>query len=253
MTTTYTQLQLHLSRYEYKRGQYTGDAPADYRRRAKNNFRVRKFVSEDAFGIKFYNANLITAYPNGDIVIDCAGWGNRVTTGAAMYYALSKFGAAPMGFGSGKFMGLSQLFLSLPTGRVVYYDGIRLNEAGEVISELRQFKRKQIDKVKVKALNEGMAESGFKDVFRLLHSTVTPEDARCTNRPPPIVEVLTSKEHAEHWPTVIAQAAFFNYNRWYQPAVEGTGAETWARVMNAAKSNMYEVIETDITKIGEMK
>jgi len=253
MTTTYTRLKEHLEAHIYKRGQYKGDAPADYSRRASNSFRVRKFVSGDAFGVKKHNANLITAYPNGDIVLHCDGWGKSVTTGQAMNYALSKFGAAPMGFGSGKFMGMSQLFLSLPAGRVMYYDGIRLNEAGEVISELKPFLRKQIDKVKVKALNEGMAESGFKDVFRLLHGTVTLADVRCTSRPPPIVEMLTSKEHAEHWPTVVAQAAFFNHSRWNMPNVEGTGAETWARVMNAAKSNMYEVVETDITKIGEMK
>ena len=243
MTTTYTQLQLHLSRHEYKRGQYTGDAPADSSRRSKTDFRVRKYG--DTYTVRFHNADLITAHPNGDIVLNCNGWGNSVTTGQAMHYSL-RFCDSYIGFGSTRLMGLSQLYLLLganPPTKVKYYDGIRLNGDGAVISELKPFLRKQIDKAQVKALNEGMAESGFKDVFRLLHGTVTREDARCTNRPPPIVEMLTSKEHAEHWPTVIAQAAFFN--------VEGTGAETWARVMNAAKSNMYEVVETDITKIGE--
>ena len=251
MTTTYTQLQLHLSRHEYKRGQYTGDAPADSGRRTKTNFRVRKFVSEDAFGIKFYNANLITAYPNGDIVLHCKGWGDSVTTGQAMNYALSKFGAAPMGFGSGKFMGLSQLFLSLPTGRVVYYDGIRLNEAGEVISELRQFKRKQIDKVKVKALNEGMAESGFKAMFKILHATAKVEDYEGDGHARSVEDVITNSFHSNHWAWVVADNAYMsNKYRWQPKSKEkATASMTWSRIMSKAKQGMYEEVDTGITKM----
>ena len=248
MTTT-SQLQLHLSRYGYKRGQYTGDAPADYRRRAKNNFRVRKYG--DTYTVRFHNANLVTAYPNGDIVIDCAGWGNRVTTGAAMHYALRKFGTAPMGFGSGKFMGLSQLFLSLPAGRVVYYDGIRLNEAGEVISELKPFLRKQIDKAQVKELNDGMAESGFKSMFKILHATAKVDDAAGDGHARSVEDVITNSFHANHWAWVVADNAYMSNKYRWQPKLKekSTAPETWARIMSKVKKGMYETLETEFTKL----
>ena len=40
----YTKLSMHLSRHQYKRGQYKGDAPADPSRRGKNHFRVTRSV-----------------------------------------------------------------------------------------------------------------------------------------------------------------------------------------------------------------
>ena len=256
MTTTYTRLKEHLEAHIYKRGQYKGDAPADYSRRASNSFRVRKFVSGDAFGVKKHNANLITAYPNGDIVLHCDGWGKSVTTGQAMHYALRKFGTAPMGFGSGKFMGLSQLFLSLPAGRVVYYDGIRLSASAEVISELRQFKRKQIDKAQVKALNEGMDESGFKAMFKILHATAKVEDYEGVRTRASVEDVITNSFHSNHWAWVVADNAYMsnsysssNY-RWQPKSKEkSTAPETWARIMSKVKKGMYETLETEFTKL----
>ena len=251
MTTTYTRLKEHLDKYMYKRGYNIGDAPADSSRRSKTDFRVRKASYEDAYMVRFHSTDILAAYPNGDIVIDCAGWGNRVTTGAAMHYALRNFGTAPMGFGSGRFMGLSQLFLSLPTGRVVYYDGIRLSASAEVISELRQFKRKQIDKAQVKALNEGMDESGFKAVFKILHATAKVEDYEGDGHARSVEDVITNSFHSNHWAWVVADNAYMsNKYRWQPKSKEkSTAPETWARIMSKVKQGMYEEVDTGITKM----
>jgi hypothetical protein len=66
--TAHTKLKLHLERYAYKRGRNTGEAPADSSRRGKTHFRVIRGNGGQMI-VRFHNADLLTAYEDGHIVL----------------------------------------------------------------------------------------------------------------------------------------------------------------------------------------
>jgi len=89
-TTAHSRLTQHLQRYEYKRGHYKGDAPADETRRNMSHFRVAK--RGDCMAVVFHRCDILTALPDGSVVLRADGWENAPTTRAALNGALSLAG-----------------------------------------------------------------------------------------------------------------------------------------------------------------
>jgi len=247
MTTTYTRLKEHLDKYMYKRGYNIGDAPADKDNRAKTNFRVIK--RGENMAVRLHGTDILTAYPNGDVVLDCRGWSHSSTTKEAMGFTLHRFHPAYINIGSYKFKGNSQTCLYLPDGRAVrYYDGIRLSQTSEVLTPLQVFQCTRIDRVQSKALADGVKASGFKKVFAMLYATVTPQDKdRYLNIRG--TELVTNADNAEYWPATVAHAKFVG--GYYYPSVpeNDTPAKAWARCMGAYKHTMYETVDTETTEL----
>jgi len=246
--SAHARLTVHLDKHMYKRGFNIGDAPADKDRRAKTNFRVIK--RGENIAVRLHNTDILTAYPNGDVVLDCRGWAHSSTTKAAMGFALRMFRSGQYAnMGSYKFKGNSQTCLQLPNGRLVkYYDGIRLSQTSEVLTPLRAFQCTRIDRVKSKALADGVKASGFKSMFAMLYATVTADDknGRTTGSG---IKRITNADNAESWPTIVACAKFvggYYNNTVYE---NDTPAKAWTRCMNMFKHMMYETVDTETTEL----
>ena len=249
----YTKLSMHLSRHKYKRGKNKGDAPANKQRRGMSHYRVVK-GNDDTMRIRMWSTDIITAYPNGDMKIDTNGYHSHNTTIIRLNESFS-FVPDLMYVSMGKRSVLSQ---SQPVLRVngksySYYDGITLNEQGEVITPLQAFEQKRIDKAESKEFTNNLQASGFKDAFKLLYAMTTPED-RGENDYSLFgvnwTDVLSNNEHADQWKLIIARTKF-QKDYWSARTggplwTEKSNAKAcWATIMAACKKNMYEVSRSE--------
>lgn len=244
---TYMKLKFHHERNVYKRGQYKGDAPAG--KRWRNYVRVIK-GNNDTMRVRMYGTDLLTAYPDGRVEIDTGGWYDRPTTKLRLNEAFS-FLPVRVALYSQKVFGMSQPVLSVNGKRVLYYDGITVDNAGEILTPLRSFERRRVDRNETKALREEMAECGFKDVFNVLWATCKPEDAGYpTNL---LRSVVTHEYHSNHWVNVVAAHTWSHRWDFSQGAkrihVKNEPQEAWASLMNTLRRDCYEVVSTETTTL----
>jgi hypothetical protein len=249
---TYDKLKFHLTRHAYKRGQYKGDAPFDQSRRSRSHHRV---VERSQFMvIRFHNTDIVRAYPDGRVMIDCNGWASHSTTMTAVREA-TKFMPFHFSVSSRSVMSLSQMVLRTQDSMVKYYDGITLDGAGNVITPLRPFEARRIDKAESEEFMDGLHASGFKDMFRVLYATVQPPEAT-PYYPRILSDSLTDPEHAADWPHIIAKYKY--EHKWQYGAssgmnrgwVEVGNAQTcWSRIMAVCKKDMYNNVTTEVVSI----
>ena len=245
--SAHARLTVHLDKHMYKRGYNIGDAPADKDNRAKTNFRVIK--RGENMAVRLHGTDILTAYPNGDVVLDCRGWAHSMTTKEAMGFALHRFHPAYTNMGSYKFRSNSQTCLYLPDGRAVrYYDGIRLSQTSEVMTPLWAFQCTRIDRVRSKALADGVKASGFKSMFAMLYATVTLQDRdRYLNITG--TELVINADNAESWPMIVSHAKFVGGYYYASVYENDTPAKAWARCMSMFKYTMYETVDTETTEL----
>jgi len=248
----YTKLSMHLSRYMYKKGQYKGDAPADKSRRGKSHFRVVK-GNDDTYRVRMFGTDLITANPDGTVVIDTGGWYDRPTTILRLNEAFGFFDGVSISMYKQSILSYSQPVLRVNGKRYSYYDGITLNEQGEILTPLRAFEQKRIDKVESKEFTEDLKASGFKDAYNLLYAMTTPED-RGENDYSLFgvdwTDVLSNNDQADKWKLIIARVKF---QKDYWSARSGGSLWTeksdakacWANIMQYCKKNMYVVSRSE--------
>jgi hypothetical protein len=256
--TAYTRLMSHIKAHAYMKGAYKGDAPADYRRRAKSHFRV--ISRGDRIAVHFHNTDILTAYPDGHLILDCSGWADSPTTKDAMGIALGLCYIRG-GITSKMFSSKRQLCYY---GRkdnafvhVIYYDGLTLDSTGEITSELKPFRAKRRDRVATKEFEEEVKASGFKDMFKILHHTCDPEDImRIAPTDSTVEQYVTNEHHANQWKPLVATYAWDREYHWdpltgtgKYTHIKRTASSTWTNLTNAAKKNMYEVLDTDTFKL----
>ena len=258
MTTHYTRLKLHLERHMYKRGRNKGNAPMG--RRSKTHYQVIDRTTHLA--VRFWNTDIIRAYPDGRVMVDCNGWADRITTKIHLNEALPR----DMWVGSTKFMSESQLCINTQAGRYAYYDGITFDADGKPTTELRPFKARRIDKDEVAELNRAVTEGGFKDMFRVLWAACEYEDTKRDFRAAEhqwqwvrnkIYLFSLPEVHADKWRYMIATFAFDerwghneagNYTKVFTKLDPST---TWSRLMRWVKQGMYKTIETEVYEISK--
>lgn len=250
----YEKLKKHHAKHIYTKGANKGDAPVS--QRGKSHFRVIEYP--DAYAVRMYNTDILMAYPDGRVIIDCEDYASRPTTQSNLNEALRKFVSPGVWMHSMRKFGYSQLVL----GRVNtagmreyyrYYNGITLDSNGtrqpQIVSELRHFNRKQLDKAQVTQFVADMQESGFKDAFKILHSVVTVDDVRMR-----IVSHLALRDanRADEWKWAIAKHAFrryYNYKTNQYVNDKLTASETWSQLMRECKRDMYEIVPTEFTVV----
>lgn len=234
--TSYTNMKLHLDRHVYKRGQYRGDAPVD--RRGKSHFRV--VVDHYGTYVRFHKANIITAYEDGSFKLNCNGWADSSTTKAAVHEAAWKFCGLTIHIYSRLVMSEKQLCVRVAGKTYVYYDGMKFDVEGNLLSEARPFQMRRINKDKSKQYALDIQESGFKDMFPILYATCTFEQTRewLQNR---TYEMTTCDYEAAGWPVLVAKHKYYNYR------AERDMKATWASIMKEAKAGMYNVSASSIT------
>ena len=240
---------MHLQRHMYKRGKNKGDAPANKHRRAMDHFRVVK-GNDDTYRVRMWSTDIITAYPNGDVKVDTRGYHTHNTTIIRLNEAFGFFDGVSIGMGKRSILSYSQPVLRVNGKLYSYYDGMTLNEQGEIITPLRAFEQKRTNRAETKALADNLQESGFADAFKLLYAVATVDDIGETNYGLFGVnwnDVLSNNDQAHHWKTIIARNKFErSYSGGSYGYVEKSNAKAcWASIMAYCKKNMYIVSRSE--------
>ena len=240
---------MHLTRHMYKRGKNKGDAPANHNQRGMNHFRVVK-GNDDTMRIRMFSTDIITAYPNGDMKIDTRGYHTHNTTIIRLNEAFGFFEGVRVGMGKRSVFSYSQPVLRVGVKLYYFYDGITLNDQGEVITPLQAFEQKRVDKAATKELANDLAESGFADAFKLLYAVATPDDMEKDNygmfgvRLP---DALSDNNRADTWKMIIARSKFerrYAYPQ-YEYTEKSNAKACWATIMAACKKNMFIVSRSE--------
>ena len=245
----YTKLSMHLTRHMYKRGRNKGDAPANAHQRGMNHYRVIK-GNDDTFRIRMWSTDIITAYPNGDVKIDTNGYHTHNTTIIRLNEAFGFFEGVGVGMGKRSVFSYSQPVLRVNGKLYYFYDGITLNDQGEIITPLQAFEQKRVDKAATKELADDLQASGFTDAFKLLYAVSTPEDMEKDSygmfgvRLP---DALSDNNRADTWKMVIARSKFqreYAYPQ-YKYVEKSDAKACWATIMAQCKKNMYVVSRSE--------
>lgn len=224
MTTAYENLKAHIARYAYTKGAYKGSAPADKNRRARTHHRVTD--RGDDVVITFHAAHIIRAYPDGSIMLDTNGWHDSPATREAMGGSLYLCGDQYRGWlSSVRLGGYSQTALRLHNGSPTYryYDGMKLDAAGRLLTEIKPFSKRVADREEREEFRKDAAE--FRAVLPVLHATTPYGEWRYVDR-------LTRAIHnPEKWPDIVAL-----YRK-------ETPQETWRAIYSAATEHMTTLID----------
>jgi hypothetical protein len=253
---TYQRIKSHIADHAYKKGKHKGDAPAGERR--MTHFRL--VDRGDHVVVHMWRTDIVRAYPDGKLVIDCGGWLDSHTTKIRLSEALRKF--ALMGYDWGIPHVRSVFSYNQPCVRVGgklirYYDGITLQEYGQgkftVTSELRPFEAKRINRTESKELHDNIKESGFKDMFKILHATSPePEANRLSIYPHRETNlIVTNAEYAGRWADMVQSLSWErtydlssgNYNLVWRKI---PASSVWSQIMNKLKGSMYETVKTTV-------
>jgi len=249
--TIYTAMQLHLARHMYKRGKHKGTAPLDGSRRGRNHERVRE-TAVGNMAVRFHNTDVITVQPDDSFVVSCDGWFRSPTTRICMNDAFGAFfrdAGLRVSVYKGVKFSKNQPIVSVNGKEYRYYDGISFSSSGELLSQLKPFEAKRIDRDETKELHDGVKASGFKDVFKLLHVAASSDDemwqpngARAARQ---LRDILTNPDRSHNWPGVIRKYAFaytFEWRTRSDSYVKFTAQQTWTAIMKAAKEDLYETV-----------
>jgi hypothetical protein len=236
----------------YKRGRNKGDAPANKHRRAMCHYRVIK-GNDDTMRIRMWSTDIITAYPNGDVKIDTNGYYTHNTTIIRLNEAFGFFEGVGVGMGKRSILSYSQPVLRVNGKLYHYYDGITLNDQGEVITPLQAFEQKRVNKAETKALADDLQESGFKDAFKVLYATTTPEHIGENDYSlfgVDWADALADNAQADKWQLIIARTKF--YKDYWSARTGGSlwteksdAKACWAAIMQYCKKNMYVVSRSE--------
>jgi hypothetical protein len=239
----HTKLSMHLDRYVYKRGRNKGDAPADSSRRAKSHFRVVKGNGGQMI-VRMHNADLMTAYEDGRIVLNTRGWHDSQTTRACMNEALRFFG---MGYiGSMRYRGYSQAVLRMTGKTYRYYDGMEFSADGTLLTPPKPFTAKITDREETAEFRADIKESGFVDVFPVLYNAAEPINDQWMGVTPK--KLMTSDVHANSWPHLIAIIKYPGYlYRTTGIPKHDSHKDALRSLIASVTKNMTKLVDTDVT------
>jgi hypothetical protein len=233
----HTKLKLHLERHVYKRGRNKGEAPADSSRRAKTHFRVIQGNGGQMI-VRFHNADILSAYEDGRIVLNTRGWESSPTTRVAMNHALCFFGMG--GVGSVNKGGYSQTGIRMGSKTYRYYDGMEFAADGTLMTFAKSFTAKRTDREETAEFRKDLKESGFLDVFPVLYAVAgVPER---TWIPVTTHKIMTNEHLSGHWPELVALAKYNTYHARY------TGKPSHHHYKDALRSLIASVTRT-MTKL----
>lgn len=156
----------HVKQHQYRKGRFVGEAPVD--RRSKTHFRAG--VTPTHAYVRFHHTDILTAYRDGTVRLDCSGWSDAPTTRDAVWTATQKFFHSVAlrtrwenGYGNPA---------ATTRGRTyAFYDGITFDADGQLLSEAQPFKAYRADREARKKWDADAA--AFKQVFPVLFANPT--------------------------------------------------------------------------------
>lgn len=246
MTTAYGNLSLYHSRHEYKRGAYKGDSPADNSRRGKSHFRIVKpdaAYPGDPYKVRFHSTNIILAYPDGRIKINCNGFDDRPTTRQALNQALHICGIRG-GLCSKRLGTMSQTELFIWGKSYCYYDGMEFDSEGTLLTPLKNWQAGVMDTDKTKAFRARTKE--FWAMFPVLFATRS-TDRAVGNK---IFDIINEHggynagpqasllDNPEHWHIVV--------NHYVRNFDDGDAKQARAHLMQLFTRNMTKLVDRGV-------
>lgn len=228
--TPYTKLQMHLERYQYKRGANKGHAPADSSRRGKNHFLVLR--QGDTMCVRMYQTNLIEVTPDNNVRISMGNWWTS-TTKQNLNDAMWRF-LGWGGVGSVVLGGYRQLAFRANGKTYRYYDGMEFDGEGTLLSFAKPFTKQRTDRDATAEFRKDIKDSGFKDVFPVLFATAEPQRVWNINS---IMRTVTQECHANKWPEIAAHFKWFHNDH----------KAAYRSIVAQCTQSMKETYDTDIT------
>ena len=237
---TYEALQKHLTVHVYKRGRNAGKAPADFSKRNATHFLVEHQRSDDTMRVVMHQTALLTAHKDGRVVLNTNRWYGAPTTKKCMNTALYRFVGTGPSLHTGVMLGARQPLLYVNQKAYRYYDGMELDAAGNITSELQPFDMRRIARAESKEFAKELKESGFTDMFKLLYETATEPDQNkrtlylSANN---LRAIVTNPDFSDNWPRLIQHVKYERIG-WSYVVRERRAA--WEMLMSVCKRDMYE-------------
>jgi hypothetical protein len=240
----HTKLTMHLSRHAYKRGRNKGEAPADASRRSKSHFRVVRGNGGQMI-VRFHNADIISAYEDGRIMLNTNGWYASPTTTTAMNEAISRFFERGR-IGALRKWGLSQTAIRMNNKVYAYYDGMEFSEQGVLLSTPLPFMKRITDTDETREFRKELKESGFRDIFPVLYATATPPESTTYVRR--LRDTLCDVDEAHKWPGIVAELKYQSYyERSSGRSHYDDHKKALAALIGRVTKNMKVIIKSDVT------
>ena len=257
---TYDKLKLHLDEHMFKRGENKGDAPAG--KRSKAHYRVvhRVLPGTESMRVRFHKTDVITAWRDGAVRFDTAGWFHSITTRQAIYGALPFLSFKSYGLHGASIMSQKQMTISVKDKYFKYYDSITFNAEGEMLTEPRPFIMKRMNKAESKELTAEFAV--FKEMLPVLHSTCAPlaQPLSSRHRMPlgaaTLREILRDPSKADRWLELIATYKYTRAYDWnsreYVVTETGSAKACWAALMAICKAPLYEQHDSTVFSVDNI-
>jgi hypothetical protein len=237
--TPYLKLKRHLDEHMYKRGAFTGAAPADASRRSRNHVRVIQ-ARNGTMIVRMYSTDILRVTEDNTIRISTGGWFTN-TTKQHLNDALARF----VGWGrvgTQRIFGYNHDVIRIIGKTYRFYDGMEFSMDGNLLSPATTFSRKQVDRAETKEFRDEVEASGFKAVWPILFANVEPAPFRgaglvYTDRG--ILKIITDPDRADQWPTI---AALYKSNH-------DDHKSAYQALMRDCTKDMTEIVDTGVTVV----
>jgi hypothetical protein len=217
--------------HAYTKGVFKGDAPADPARRGRTHFRI--YERNGAMRVLFHSTEIITAYPDGTVVLDSGGWHTSPTTREAFAHFSYYLHSARHGANSQTALYRSRRYAGPVTP---FYDGMTIAPDGTLATPAKPFMARVADREERKEWRTDPDVVAFRAALPVLHAAVSamPMAERQRLR---LRYSINSRRISdacyphENWPALVAM----HYR--------GTPAETWAAYAAEATRTMTKLVE----------
>lgn len=239
MNNPYNNLRRYHECYVYQRGRFQGDAPLEKRRASHKRILA---PWSDRIEVQMHNTVILTAYATGEMVLNTNGWHESPTTRETMGTALERAGLRG-GLTSVRVGGFSQTALYINgRDRWRYYDGMRIDSEGRLLSPAHAWQAKVADRAARAAKREELKP--LLDMIPILHAGVlaSPENKGGLSL------AAYSPDKPEFWPDIVRYYSFGpdGPNLWQR-----TPAQDWRdvrkRIVDAATRNLVKIVDREGT------
>lgn len=237
--TPYLKLKRHLDEHVYKRGAFTGAAPADPSRRSRNHVRVIQ-AKDGTMIVRMFSTDILRVTEDNTIRISTGGWFTN-TTKQNLNDALARF----VGWGR---VGTQRIFgYNHDVIRVIgktyrFYDGMEFNMDGDLLSPATTFSRKQVDRAETKEFRDEVEASGFKAVWPILFANAEASfkiGVGFVYTDKAIRSLISDPDRADQWPTI---AALYKSNH-------DDHKSAYQALMRDCTKDMTEIVDTGVTVV----
>ena len=235
--TPYLKLKLHLDQHVYKRGAYKGDAPADPSRRSRTHVRVMT-GRDGAMVVRMYSTDILRVTEDNRICISTRGWFTS-TTKQNLNDALARF----VGWGrvgTRRVFGYKHEVIRIIGKTYRFYDGMEFSMDGDLLSPVKTFSRKQVDRNETKEFRDEVEASGFKALWPVLFATAEARfnsGAGFVHTERGIRSVMIDADRADQWTAI---AALYKSNH-------DDHKSAYQALMRDCTKDMTEIVDTDVT------